>query len=170
MADSTAERLMARMRGDGFTPTRMPDEPVSQTTRDIIDLMRGGSERDIRRERSEHSLRTHKAQKAFEARVTKRAEEIAERQRGDLNLISAPDRAVLLQQARTQIQAEDRERHEAESRRQVGEQVRANTRRENEQNSTAALLERMKKSREQRREENNKRLVASILAQLRADA
>ncbi|AIV36418.1 hypothetical protein [Streptomyces sp. CCM_MD2014] len=171
MADSTSEKLMAQMRGEVSTgqAPEVSEPPVDPRSQEIMDAMRGGSERDIRRERAEHNLRNFRAQEAFEARVTKRAKEIAAREDDRFSWQRDGYMELPLDRARAQIQKEDREAREAESRRKVDEQMREYTRRENETLRTEAILKRDAQARAERKKRAEgwtARQVAALMAEL----
>jgi hypothetical protein len=171
MTDDMTARIFAQMRGDQPSTSQVREQPVDPVSQEIWDHMRGGSERNIRRERGEYNIRTHRGQASFNARVQKRAQEIVDREGPGGRFPWEGDAMPLpLDQAREQLRQEDAAAAREAEKRDVYDRMVASNRAESEANRTEALRGRIKAATEERRERHLSKFEASILAALRNES
>ncbi|MFD0225177.1 hypothetical protein ACWGPD_11195 [Streptomyces hirsutus] len=159
MADKVSQQLWGQLQA-GTSPSRFEErEPEADATTHALWEQAGypGGPAELRKRQAAVRQEHREAEAEHEARIKERARKL---RRDGVHL---PEDT-----ARLQLSAEDRERREKAKRRADYEAMVKSNRAEYTANSTEGLRERDQKSRQQRREENDKRLVASLLAQLRA--
>ncbi|MFD9077547.1 hypothetical protein [Streptomyces erythrochromogenes] len=161
MADNMAARLMAMMQSGSKAPESR-ERPSDPRSVEIMNQMRGGTERDTHAAETSKHNRDYQAEREFQDRIDQRARELTDRGVGG---------RFPKETAKNQLRAEAAQRQEQTGRREVYDRMVASNRAEAEAHTTESLTRDLQQSvthRRKRREERIHRLVDTLIAEMKA--